>query len=456
MTATTILLTILPLATAFLGLMAGRVWGRREGASGLEAKLALAEHDAKGQRLIQEQRDRDAEKLREELRGEMRSREAGFKEDTAALLQDLSNAKSRIAELETTVAKDKEVFAVERMRMDEVRSKLWQEFEGLANRIFESKSASFDAKSREGLNALLVPFKEQLESFRKRVDQLHTESTQGQSALKNELEHLRQLNQQVTEEASNLTKALKGDKRIQGDWGEQKLELLLEHSGLRKGEEYEAQRTFRNEDGEIQRPDIIVKLPEGKCVVIDSKVSLVDYSAYVAAEVHEERLKHLSAHIAAIRAHVKSLSIKRYHDLPSLDSPDFTMMFIPIEPAYLAAAEHEPSLFQDAYDARVAIVTATTLLPVLRVVANLWAVQRQNRSTLELTEQAARIVDKLGTFVDKMKALGNQMNTAQNTYLETMRTLSEGKGNLVATVAKFEELGVKVQPKLLQLAQDGE
>jgi DNA recombination protein RmuC len=456
MTATTIIHAILPIASAFLGLLAGRAWGRREGAPGLEARLAAAEQDAKGQRLMHEQRSQDAERLREELKEDLRGREAAFKEDAAAMLRGLSDAKARIAELETAASKDKEAMEAERRHVDEARSKSWQEFENLANRIFEGKAASFDAKSREGLNALLVPFKEQLESFRNQADRLHTENAQGQSALKNELEHLRQLNQQVTEEASNLAKALKGDKKIQGDWGEQKLELLLERSGLRKGEEYEAQRTFRNDEGASQRPDFIVRLPEGKCMIIDSKVSLVDYSAYVAADAPEERRTRLAAHVAAIRAHAKSLSGKRYPDLPGVDSPDFTMMFIPIEPAYLAAAEHDPSFFQEAYDARVAIVTATTLLPVLKVVANLWSLARQNRSTLELAEHAGRIADKLGTFVEKMKLLGNQLGTAQNTYFETMRTLSEGKGNLVAAVAKFEELGVKVQPKLLQMARDGE
>jgi len=499
----TILLPLSVIIAAALGLWVGRLWGRQAGASAVldrlgpqlqtaQTRLAVAEQDALHQKqtielqregllgakegaaaMLQElstaksrvaeleavnAKDKEAFGLQvaevERLRDELRGARLVAKEEAAALQQSLATAKAKSAELETAAAKDKEAFAAERKRFDEAQSQAQQTFENLANKIFESKSASFDTKSREGLGALLLPFKEQLESFRKRVDQVHTESVQGQTSLKGELENLRRLNQQVTEEASNLTKALKGDKKIQGDWGEQKLEILLERSGLRKGVEYEAQRAYKSLDGDNLRPDFVVYLPEGKHIIIDSKVSLVDYAAYVAVDEPEARQMHLAAHVAAIRAHIKSLSGKRYPDLVGLESPDFTLMFIAIEPAYLAAAEHDQSLFQDAYDARVALVTATTLMPILKVIDNLWTLQRRNKSTQELAAQASRVADKLGIFVEKMKTLGNQLNTAQKTYHETMKTLSEGKGNLVSTVANFEELGAKVQPKLLELALD--
>jgi DNA recombination protein RmuC len=329
-----------------------------------------------------------------------------------------------------------------------MRKKFSQEFENLANQIFESKRVAFDTQSREGLNTLLLPFKEQLESFRNRIDQVHTESVQGQSTLKGELGRLQQLNQQITQEASNLTKALKGDKKLQGNWGEQKAELLLEQAGLRKGVEFEREQNFKDDAGNNFRPDFVVKLPEGKHIIIDSKVSLVDYSAFVAAEATEDKQRCLAAHVAAIRGHIKELSKKNYPSLVNIESPGFTFMFIAIEPAYLAAAGHAPSLFQEAFESRVMLVTATTLLPVLMVVANLWNMQRRDRSTQELAESASRVYDKLRGFIEKMDKLGNQLNTAQNTYKETMDTLKDGRGNLVRTVERFTELGVKVIKKL--------
>jgi DNA recombination protein RmuC len=294
----------------------------------------------------------------------------------------------------------------------------------------------------------LQPFKEQLESFRNRIDQVHTESVQGQSTLKSELGRLQQLNQQITQEASNLTKALKGDKKLQGNWGEQKVELLLEQAGLRKGVEFEREQNFKDDEGNNFRPDFVVKLPEGKHIIIDSKVSLVDYSAYIASEAVEDRQRYLAAHVVAIRGHIKELSKKNYPNLVNIESPSFTFLFIAIEPAYLVAVEHAPSLFQEAYDARIFLVTATTLLPVLMVVANLWNMQRRDKSTQELAESASRVYDKLRVFIEKMDDLGNQLDKAQKIHQDTMNTLKDGKGSLVRTAEKFSDLGVKIIKKL--------
>ncbi|MDR0499052.1 MAG: DNA recombination protein RmuC, partial [Holophagales bacterium] len=420
---TLILIAFLLIASLTVGLWIGRSWGRVVESAALErqiqaaqTKLALAEQSIEHHKQINELQSQDMAQTQDELRQQAQS----HGDEINFLNQELSNAKNKIIEMETISTKDKEIINIEhrqfnelqqqaqshrdeinylnrelsiannkitemeiislknkeiidieRKQFDETRSKFNQEFENLANQIFDSKHASFDAQSRDGLNTLLIPFKEQLESFRKRIDQVHTENVQSQTTLKTELDHLRQLNLQITQEASNLTKALKGDKKLQGTWGEQKVELLLEQAGLRKGLEYEREQNFKDDAGNNFRPDFVVKLPERKHIIIDSKVSLVDYSAYVAAETAEDRQRCLMAHIAAIRNHIKTLSDKSYPELVNIDSPDFTFLFIAIEPAYLAAVEHTPSLFQEAYDARIALVTATTLLPVLRVVANL-------------------------------------------------------------------------------------
>lgn len=444
------------------GFWVGRKMGRTEAAAALaethraaeethrvaQTNLALAHQAAltivgeRDEQMTLLRRERDA--LREQLRT-----------DAAGLQKELSAAEGRVIELETSAEKDREGLANERRQLEENRQVFRKEFEHLANQIFENKHQTFDTQSKEGLTHLLAPFKQQLESFRLRVDQVHTENVQGHTSLKGELDRLRDLNQQITQEASNLTRALKGDKKIQGNWGEQKVELLLEQAGLRKGIEYGREQNFKDDEGNNLRPDFVVNLPEGKHIIIDSKVSLVDYTRYVAADTPEEGQPFLAAHVAALRTHIKSLSDKRYPELLHMDSPDFTFLFIAIEPAYLAAAEHSPALFQEAYDRRIALVTATTLLPVLRVVSNLWSLQRQNQSTQLLAEQAGRVYDKLRVFIEKMEKLGNQLETAQRTYKESFDTLKDGKGSLVKTVDKFVELGVKVSKRLPASLTDG-
>lgn len=380
----------------------------------------------------------------EEAQTTLKARE----EEIATIQTTLRDSLVRIQELETSATKDREALANERRQIAEGQQVFRQEFENLANQIFESKHQVFDTRSKEGLTSLLSPFKEQLESFRLRVDQVHTENVQGHTSLKGELDRLRELNQQITQEASNLTRALKGDKKVQGNWGEQKVELLLEQAGLRKDIEYSRERNFKDDAGNNLRPDFVVNLPEGKHIIVDSKVSLVDYAAYVASENPEQRQQSLAAHVSAIRNHIRSLSEKGYPELLGMDSPDFTFLFVAIEPAYLAAVEHCQELFQEAYDRRIALVTATTLLPVLRVVANLWSLQRQNQSTQLIADQASRVYDKLRVFLEKMEKLGNQLEMVQRTYKDSFDTLKDGKGSLVRTVDKFVELGVKVSKKL--------
>jgi len=336
----------------------------------------------------------------------------------------------------------------EREQFAESRQLLKQEFENIANRIFEQKQQSFSENSKENLNLLLTPFKQQLDNFRLRVDEVHTQNVQGQTHLKAELDRLHTLNLQMSTEANNLTRALKGDKKLQGNWGEQTVELLLEQAGLRKGHEYEREKHFRDEEGQSRRPDFLIHLPENKHIIIDSKVSLVDYTHYVSAETDEARQLALTAHVQALRNHVNSLAGKNYPELTNMQSPDFVFLFLGIEPSYIAALQHSPALFQEAYEKRIAIVTTSTLLPVLRVVSNLWGLQRQNQNTREITEQAGGIYEKLRVVVEKMEKLGVQLGTTQKTYAEAFNSLNEGRGNLLSRAEKFIELGVKVKQRL--------
>lgn len=364
------------------------------------------------------------------------------------LRSEVTENHSKIQELKTASLKDAESMTEKLSLLENNKLQLKQEFENLAHQIFENKQQHFSQQSQQGLNTLLNPFKEQLESFRKRVDEVHTNTVEGQTSMKAELEKLRELNVRINDEAANLTKALKGDKKLQGTWGEQKVDLLLQRAGLRKDFEYKKEVTFKNDEGQNQRPDFVVQLPEGKHIIIDSKMSLIAYTQYVAAETDQERKVALNAHIKALKDHITELGQRKYHTLNGLDSPDFVFLFMGVEPAYILAAEHAPWLFEEAYEKNIAIVTATNLLPVLRVVANLWVIQRQNQTTKELADQASRVYDKLRIFVEKMEDLGKHIDKAQVSYRESFNTLKDGQGSLTKTVSKFVDLGVKVSKQL--------
>lgn len=355
-----------------------------------------------------------------------------------------------IKELKIAAEKDAKHMADKLALLENNKAQLKQEFENLAHQIFENKQKNFSEQSQQGLNSVLNPLKEQLESFRTRVDQVHANSIEGQTNIKAELEKLRELNTRINEEAANLTKALKSDKKLQGSWGEQKVDLLLERAGLRKNIEYSKEENFKNDEGKNQRPDFVVKLPEGKQIIIDSKMSLVAYMEYVAADNDKARQEALSKHIKAVEFHINDLSSRQYHTLQGLNTPDFVFLFMPIEPAYILISEHAPELFEKAYEKNIAIVTAANLLPVLRVVANLWSIQRQNQTTKELADQASLVYNKLRIFIEKMEDLGKHIDRAQVSYRESFNSLKDGHGSLTKTVNKFVELGVKVNKQLPQ------
>ena len=355
---------------------------------------------------------------------------------------------STIKELKTAAEKDAKNMAEKLALLEDNKSQLKQEFENLANKIFDNKQQHFATVSEHSLNSLLNPFKEQLAAFRQRVDEVHSNNIEGQTTIKTELEKLRELNTRINDEAANLTKALKGDKKLQGSWGEQKVDLLLQRSGLRKDIEYSKEENFKNEDGDNQRPDFVVKLPEGKHLIIDSKMSLVAYTQYVSADNEPARKQALEQHIKAVKEHINTLSQRKYHSLNGLNTPDFVFLFMPIEPAYILIAEHAPEIFEQAYNKNIAIVTAANLLPVLRVVANLWSIQRQNQTTKELADQASRVYDKLRIFVEKMEDIGTHLNKAQDCYRDSFNSLRDGKGSLTKIVSNFVELGVKVNKQL--------
>ncbi|CAM3630863.1 DNA recombination protein RmuC [Parendozoicomonas haliclonae] len=332
--------------------------------------------------------------------------------------------------------------------LEQSEKRLGQQFENLANRIFENKASRFSSQSKVELESLLGPFKQQIADFRQQVSQAYDNEAQQRRSLRDEITGLKELNQRMSEETLNLTKALKGDKKLQGNWGELVLDRVLEESGLREGHEYVRQISLRNSEGERQQPDVIVHLPDGKDVIIDSKVSLVDYNRAIEADNDVARDRALSAHVQCLRNHIRTLGAKSYQDLDAVRTLDYVLMFIPVEAAFYSAIEHQPGLFQEALDNNIMLVSPTNLLVTLRTIENIWRYEHQNRNAQQIAEKAAALYDKLRGFTEDMQKLGNQLDTARKTYDGAMNKFSTGRGNAVSQAQKFVELGVKVKKPL--------
>lgn len=361
--------------------------------------------------------------------------------------QQLTQAEAMYEELNE---KERQYWQEKLKLLEDNKIQLKQEFENLANQIFHDKQKHFSEQSKQGLDSLLSPLREQLTGFRQKIDDVYVNEAKERASLKAQIDVLYKLNQRITDEASNLTKALKGDKKLQGTWGEIQVEMILEQSGLKKGREFEREPNFKNDETKNMRPDFIIHLPERKHIIIDSKVSLIDYTRYIEASSEEEKDLHMKAYVQCIRAHIKGLSGKGYPKLKGLNSPDFVFMFLPIEPAFIAAFEYDSALFNDAFESRIVVVTPTTLLATLRTVSNLWSIEKQNQSARVLADQAGKVYDKLRVFVEKMDRLGGQLNTVNGTYQEAWDSLREGRGNLVSQAQKFLDLGVRVKKELSQ------
>lgn len=405
----------------------------RQRAAGLENRVAGLESDVEGRK-----------RRVEELEAERRNQQARADE----LSRELGEARVALREQEVTLDKERRSTTEKLELLERNRDALKQEFENLANKIFEQKSERFSQQTRTSLDTLLNPFRDQLQDFRKRVEDVYTTETRDRQALRSEIKSLQDLNRQITEEASNLTRALKGDKKIQGNWGELILERVLEKSGLRKGVEYDTQGSYRDGDNQLLRPDVIVHLPDSRNLVVDSKVSLQAYQRWVTEEDEAARDEALKQHVEAVRNHIRTLSEKDYSQLHGLHSPDFVLLFMPIEPAFVAAFQQDENLFAEAFERKIIVVTPTTLLATLRTIENIWRYERQSQNARRIADRAGAVYDKLRVFVEAMERLGTQLHTAQGTYDSAMNTLTRGRGNLVSQANRFVELGVRVKKEL--------
>jgi DNA recombination protein RmuC len=329
-----------------------------------------------------------------------------------------------------------------------------QQFELLAHQIFEEKSKRFDDMSSKNLSMLLDPLKERIKDFEKKVEQSYAQERSERGVLKGELNKLLELNVTMSREAQNLSRALKGDVKTQGNWGEMILENILQRSGLRNGDEYISQGIdlgLKSDDGGRLLPDIIVKIPGDKHLIVDSKVSLKAYEAYSAADNETDRLKLAKLHVQSLEQHIAGLSGKKYHLNEKLDSPDFVMLFMPLEPAFALAFKEKPELFQLAWEKNIALVSPTTLLTTLRTVASLWKQEKQQKNALDIARRAGSLYDKFAGLIDDFKTLGERLDLTQKTHVEISKKLSEGRGNLISQVEELKELGAKATKQLPKL-----
>jgi DNA recombination protein RmuC len=364
------------------------------------------------------------------------------------LRKQIAGQDSEIQVLKTRMDEERKQAEEKLILLNEAKAELTSQFRLLAQEILDEKGKVFGEQSQKGLKNLLDPFRDQLNDFKQKVDNVYVNEAKERATLKKEIETLRDLNQQISREAINLAQALKGDKKAQGIWGEMILERVLEQSGLRKGIEYETQGSFRDADGKLFRPDVIVHLPEEKDIVIDSKVSLIAYERYASAEDDKERSVALSEHVKAVRSHIDSLNNKDYSGLKGIRSLDLVFMFMPIEAAFVTAFKEDDNLFTYSFEKRIVVVTPSTMLATLKTIENIWRYERQNRNAQAIVVRAKAMYDKLRLFVEGMEKLGKQIDNVQETYDEVMNRLVRGKGNVISQASRLPGLGVAVKKEL--------
>ncbi|MFO7448217.1 MAG: DNA recombination protein RmuC [Ignavibacteriaceae bacterium] len=384
-------------------------------------------------------------------------RNKSIEENFKKASDELSCERTKVLELSSAASSLKQInknleqrLVEQKAELEQIHQKLNKDFEILANKILEEKSSKFTLQNKENIDSILNPLNEKIKEFQKRVEETYDKEAQQRFSLKTEITRLYELNVQMTKEANNLTQALKGQTKTQGNWGEMILENILEKSGLVKGREYAVQASMNDESGRRLQPDIIINLPENKSLIIDSKCSLTAYEKYCSGETDEERITALKEHIGSIRRHIKGLGEKSYQNIYQITSLDFVLMFLPIEPAFSLAVQNDLGLFNEAFDKNIVIVSPSTLLATLRTIASIWRQENQNRNALEIARQGGALYDKFQGLISDLIDIGKKMKSTQDTYEDAMKKLYTGRGNLVGSVEKLKNLGAKTTKSLPQ------
>jgi len=380
-----------------------------------------------------------------------------LKEEKLRLQDELFDSRAQLAtanqSLESARAyykSQQEKIQEQKIEVEQIRKDFQLEFQNIAGKLLDEKSQRFTETNKNNLDALLNPLKENIKAFEEKVEKVYKAESDERNMLRGEITQLMALNKQISDEAQNLTKALKGDNKKQGNWGEVILEKVLERSGLVRDREYRLQASITDPDGVRLQPDAIIDLPDDKHLIIDSKVSLIAYERLVNAETEEERKLHSKGHVESIRMHVQNLSSKNYHDLYQINSPDFVLLFVPIESSFSLAVQIDAGLFGDAWDKRVVIVSPSTLLATLRTIASIWKQERQNRNVLEIARLSGAMYDKFVGFVGDMESIGKNIRQSQSAYDNAFNKLVDGAGNLTKTAEKIKGLGAKANKQLDQ------
>ncbi|WPU98944.1 DNA recombination protein RmuC [Mucilaginibacter sp. cycad4] len=389
------------------------------------------------------------------LTTEKESITAFLKEEKNRLIDELLYERTQLAQanqsLESARAyykSQQEKLQEQKAEIEQVRTQFQREFENVAEKLLKEKSKEFTDINRSNLDVILTPLKENLKAFEDKVEKVYNMEAAERNTLKGVITQLMDLNKQISDEAQNLTKALKGDNKKQGNWGEVILERVLERSGLVKDQEYRIQAAMQATDGTRYQPDVIIDLPDEKHLIIDSKVSLIAYEKLVNADTEDDRKLFAKTHVESIRGHVAGLSAKKYHDLYKINSPDFVLLFVPIESSFSIAVQLDGELFNYAWDRKVVIVSPSTLLATLRTIASMWKQERQNRNVLEIARLSGDMYDKFVGFLGDMDSIGKNIHQTQSAYNNAVNKLSEGRGNLTTTAEKIKKLGAKADKQI--------
>ncbi len=376
--------------------------------------------------------------------------ELNFKQNTE--IKELQNDKNQLIGLKSQLSAQNEnlqkLLDSQKEEITKMQEVAKTEFQNLANKILEEKTLKFTEQNQQNLKNILNPLQEKITDFEKKVENTHKESIDYHAALRQQIIGLKDLNLQMSKETVNLTKALKGDSKIQGNWGELVLERVLEKSGLEKGREYEIQKSFVTEEGNRVQPDVVINLPDGKKMIVDSKVSLTAYEKYINEDEEEQKSAFLKEHVNSLKRHIEQLGNKNYQHLYEMESPDFVLLFIPIEPAFAIALNEDTQLYNKAFEKNIVIVTPSTLLATLRTIDSMWTNQKQQDNAIEIARQAGALYDKFEGFVTDLVKIGKKMDEAKSEYEGAMNKLVDGKGNLITSVQKLKIMGAKAKKSL--------
>lgn len=377
----------------------------------------------------------------------LKLKQAQERDNHEKLIAENADWKARYGGLEQKLHEQK-------AELEQLQQKFTTEFENIANKILDQKSEKFTEKNKENLEGILEPLKERIKTFEDKVDKTYKNESEERISLKTEIKHLMDLNKQLSNDANNLATALKGESKTQGDWGELQLQMILERAGLHRDLHFSTQQSFRDDEGHLKRPDFVIHLPDNKHLIIDSKVSLTAYNAFFNAETEEERALHLKAHLNSINNHIKDLSEKSYQSLYEINTPDYVLMFIPIESAFTLAFQNDDELFMKALKKDIVIVTTSTLLATMRTVSFIWRQEDQKKNVLEIARQGGDLYDKFVAFVNDLESVGGKLDQARKSYDGAMNKLVEGRGNLVKRAETIRKLGVKTSKAMPQAILD--